>query len=391
MRCGRRFDWALAGATLGMTHYFFEAGRLLFTPLLITWFGWLWITGRSRVRARRHGLAVMALMTLLVAAPVYYVVTAQGSALAGRLDQSRQDPSFVLDVLAGSRSVDELARHVLTPPLLFVSRPESAAYYAGDQPLVLSGFVPLFLLGIGYVLLRPQRPAFLLIIWLAAVVGGNILLKDPGVSARYVVALPAVAVLLALGLRESARLLAFVFPLPPVRRLLRLAVPLTVAAMGVIHMAYYFGPHMERFNVQNRASKIYRDGVDAVLRSAQLPEGTLVLLISQPESDSNVTGHFLSFMRPDMSLSAITPQELTHRFLAELPPTRPYAFFAAPDDAHSFNLLSRYFFLQPPAITPNYASIPGDRQYVLYFAPLGALRDVPRVKNTPIRVFTAGE
>lgn len=388
LRYNRRFDWALAGAALGMTHYFFEAGRLLFTPLMIAWIGWLFITRRDRLRAWWGGIAVMALIALLVAAPFYYVLASNGGLLAGRLDQSRFDTTFVLDVLAGNRPPEDLIRHVLTPLLILVNRPENAAYYGGDNPLVLSGVVPLLLLGTAFVLLRPRRPAFVLIIWILAAAAGNVLMKDPAVSARYVVALPALALLIALGLRETAQVLTTLVRIPAAQTALRWAVVAALPILAVMHMAYYFGPHIERFNEQNRASKIYRDGVDAVLRAAALPTETFVILISQPEHDSNVPGHFLNFMRRDMLLASITPQEVMHTYLADLSIGRPYAFFVAADDDHSLNLLRYYFDLQPPQITPFHDDVPPDRQYVLYFAPLGSARPVLRDKNAPIQIIT---
>jgi hypothetical protein len=270
---------------------------------------------------------------------------------------------------------------------MYVNRAENGAYYAGDQPLVLSVLVPLLLLGVAHVLLRPRRPAFLLLIWLAGVAAGNMLMKDPAVAARYILAMPALALLLAIGLRETALLLAGQVRAPALQRGLRWAVAAAVPVLAIGHMAYYFGPHMQRFNEQNRASKIYRDGVDAVLRAAALPSETFVILISEPEHDGNVPGHFLNFMRRDMTLASITPQEVTHSYIASLSIARPYAFFVAPDDAHSLALLRHYFNLQSPQITPFYEDVAPERQYVLYFAPLGSARPVTRVKNTPIEIF----
>lgn len=393
LRYNRRLDWALAGVALGATHYFFEAGRLLYTPLMIIWLGWLMLTwrdaeGRSSLRACLRGIGVMILAALLVALPVYYVFNAQGEALAGRLNQSAQSSEFISNVLSGSQPIDDLARQALTPLLMYVNRPESVAYYGGDQPLILTGIVPLFLLGVAYVLMRPRQPSILLILWLLATAAGNTLLKDPAVSARYVVALPALALLIALGLRVTVTRLAEMVRSPALAHLLRRLVPLAVVVMCVVQVIYYFGPHIERFNEQNRYIKRYRDSVDAVLRAADLDTNTFVVLVGEPVVDGNVPSHFLNFLRADMGVQSITPQEVTHRYLADLPAIRPYAFFVAPSDAHTVNLLRQYFYLQPPEITPSYAEVPEDRQFVLYFAPLGSARDTTRTKNVQLQIFT---
>ncbi|MCC6614932.1 MAG: glycosyltransferase family 39 protein [Anaerolineae bacterium] len=393
LRYNRRLDWALAGVALGATHYFFEAGRLLYTPLMVIWLGWLALTwrgedGRNNLRPYLRSIGVLVLTTLLVALPVYYVFAAQGEALAGRLNQSAQSSDFLSNIITGTQPVDDLARQGITPLLMYVNQPESVAYYGGDQPLVLTGIVPLFLLGVAYVVLRARQPSIILVMTLLATAAGNTLLKDPAVSARYVVALPSIALLIALGLRVTVDQLIALYRSPMLAAALRILVPVAVVALCVVQMVYYFGPHIERFNEQNRYIKRYRDSVDAVLRAANLDENTYVVLIGEPVVDGNVPSHFLNFLRTDMTLQSITPQELTQRFLADLPTIRPYAFFVAQDDAHSVNLIREFFYLQPPEITPNYEEVPEDRQFVLYFAPLGSARDTARAKNIQLQIIT---
>ncbi|MCA9908987.1 MAG: hypothetical protein KC519_10105, partial [Anaerolineae bacterium] len=135
------------------------------------------------------------------------------------------------------------------------------------------------------------------------------------------------------------------------------------------------------------------DSVDAVLRAADLDENTFVVLVGEPVVDGNVPSHFLNFLRADMTLQSITPQEVTQRYLADLPAIRPYAFFVAQNDAHSINLIREFFYLRPPEITPNYEEIPEDRQFVLYYAPMGSVRDTARAKNIQLQIITpqAGE
>jgi len=374
LRYNRRLDWALAGTALGMTHYFFEAGRLLFLVLVIAWGVWLFLTQRALFRARTGGFVVLLNTTLLIALPVYYVFSMSGATLAGRLDQSRLDPMVIQNTLSGVQSPDWLVNHVLATLLIYINRPETAAYYGGDLGLVLPGLVPLLLLGAGFVLVRPRRSAFVLLIWVLGVSAGNALLTISTVAARYVIAMPALALLMAVGLRETVRLLSARAGNRTVARALRWAMVLAIPILGALQIAYYFGPHIERFNVQNRQLKAYGDGVDVALRAAELPQDTIVFIIGEPESDTFVPGHFLEFLRPDMRLGALTPGEVTHRLLADLSPERPYAFFIEAGDAHTLNLLRYYFILLPPQISPNHAEIPMDRQYVLYFAPLGGAR-----------------
>lgn len=87
LRGGRRLDFALAGASLGLTQYFYEGGRLFYVPFALLWLTWLALfRRRDGGYARldwRHGLAFGGtLLAFLV--PVYYAWTVSGGDLAPR-------------------------------------------------------------------------------------------------------------------------------------------------------------------------------------------------------------------------------------------------------------------------------------------------------------------
>lgn len=388
LRYDRRLDWALAGAALGMTHYFFEAGRLLYMLLMAVWFGWLLVADRPLIRAHWRGIRTLVLAAVIVALPAYYVSTANGTPLAGRLEQSGFDVTLAQDVLAGNRPPEDLLNHILTPFLLYINRPDSAGYYGGDQALLLTGIAPLALLGAAFVLSHPRRPAIVILLCILAVSGGNILLKLPSVAARYVIAMPMLALLVAVGLRETTRLLAAQMGKPALARGLRVAMWLALPLLAIVQLTYYFGSHLDRFNEQNREQKLYGDVVDVALRAHDLPTGTHAFIIGEPQPDSNVPAHFLDFLGGGQILGTLAPSQVTPRFLADLPTDRPYAFFVEADDAHTLRLLLEFFVLQPARISPYFADIEADKRYVLYYAPIGSARVVARIKSLELPIFT---
>jgi len=145
-----------------------------------------------------------------------------------------------------------------------------------------------------------------------------------------------------------------------------------------LQVGYYFGPHLEYFNVQVRDSKGYRDGIDAALRAAELPANTQVYLVGMPSHDQNVPRSWLGFLSRDgdpnryFPLRSVTPARVSHKFLRDLPRGVNYAFFVAPDEENVLRLLALYF---PDADPPTYSpwDIPAHKEYVLIYLPSTAI------------------
>jgi hypothetical protein len=116
-----RFNFALAGAMLGLTQYFYEGGRFLLPALVLGWLGFVAVSiilniisaemkrGVNRAdssskfdHARLHDLAKAATILLLVAAivgaPVYYTLLARDKALAMRLEMAGLTPANTVTI-----------------------------------------------------------------------------------------------------------------------------------------------------------------------------------------------------------------------------------------------------------------------------------------------------
>lgn len=371
----RRLDWALAGAALGLTHYFFEAGRLFYTPLVVGWVVILLL--RQPLRTRWPGLVVMGLAFLFTILPAYYTLLARGQTSTARLEQSGLNLDFWqtrLAALPSAQAVSDILHRLSFPFQVYVHQHEIAVFYGGEQALVLEYLVPLFLLGVGYLLWQARGVGVILILWLIATALSNALLRDSAVYARWVVVFPAVALSLAIGLRYALTLLT-------PRRVpaaLGLAVALLIGVgVAAAQAAYYYGPHLTRLNAQARIDKPYPDTLDAALRAVEsLPPQTDIVIVSTPIADANVPRAFVGFMlaaQPPntMTLRSFNPIEIDDAFLAELPADRNIAFFLQPNDADTLARIRQFYRVQPASPSPYSAVIPPQRALVLHFAPVG--------------------
>jgi 4-amino-4-deoxy-L-arabinose transferase-like glycosyltransferase len=241
-RHNRRIDWVLCGVALGLTQYFYEGGRLMFPPLLAGSVGLMILLMRGRLMAQWRGLVVAILTTVFVALPVYYTIFATASSTTNRLDDAGLGVNYWEDILVDGVSNDEIVMvfNRFTLPLkVFVNQRELAVYYGGNQALVVEYMIPLFLIGLWWVVWRGRSPALLLLLWLGMTALGNAFMRDSAQFPRYVVAFPAIALIMALGLHDTLRLLW--------RRSQRSLTALLTAMtlfFGVAQVHYYFYPHL---------------------------------------------------------------------------------------------------------------------------------------------------
>jgi hypothetical protein len=362
LKGGTRRDFALAGVFLGLTQYFYEGGRLLFPVLALAWAG----IGLMAWRTRARRLLLTALAALIVAAPVYVTLAAWQMPLASRLSRQALPAEYWPSLLLSggdSGLVTAYMREQLVPPLLhIISLPdESAFYYGGDSALVLPFMLPLLALGAAAALRRPAAGA-LLLLWIALAALGNSLLKDNVWTARYVVIFPPLALLLGVGLAAALKLLARI----PARRRREAAPALLVALICAAQVAYYFGPHLARYNQQIRPE---HDQQDVMFRARSFPPGTQIYIVTD---DQIVWPPVLIFLSRfwgidrEADLHILTPDEF-----AALPPLAglwqgtDHAFFIQTEDEAARARL--HFELGLVAGQPSPYNVPLEKQFLLYY------------------------
>lgn len=203
--------FVLAGLVMGLSTYFYTGARLL--PLLLAlYLAFLWI--RSRL-ARSHlpqnlgwHLVLLVLAFLVVSAPMLGYALAHPDRWNARLNQVSIFHSGWLarePGLTGKTTAQILVDQFVRAAGAFHVFPDRTVWYGARRPLL--GFLPgLFAaLGMAWAVAHcRERRHFLLLLWFwAVIITGGMLTESPPSSQRLVMAIPAVALLVAIGLEQT--------------------------------------------------------------------------------------------------------------------------------------------------------------------------------------------
>lgn len=327
----RLADFALAGAMLGLTQVFYEGGRLLFPPLVL-------ILALINWRALRwRGLAVLVGSAVLVGGPVYVTLLAGDFGLVPRLDGAGRDPVY-WEAMFSVGPVEGLQaywrRNLRFPLWHLVQRSDLSGFYGGQTALLLTVALPFFFLGLARALRGWWRfGGAMLLLWLAATVFGNSLMINVLESARYVVAFPALALLIALGVRllgESAAALS-------TQRTAWGIMAGLALMLATVQGAYYLRVHVPYYLWQ------YRDATaveDVYFRALDLPNNTHIHLVT----DELVYGRelyvvlaYYERVNSQIFMTQTAPETLTYAYLDNRIPSRATAVFVP---LHEVDLLA---------------------------------------------------
>ncbi|MBK8022545.1 MAG: glycosyltransferase family 39 protein [Chloroflexi bacterium] len=367
-------DWGLAGAAFGLTHYFSDGGKLIFTPLVLVYLAWLVMVNREARASIRGGIVRMLVVGVLVATPVYTTLAAHQRPIFGRWeDASGSGLSYWLSLPQDGLSegeIQEASDRVLLPFRFLVSEPEQEAiYYAGTEPLVMRVLAPLLAIGSLAALTRWRSAAILPLAWaLAVLLGNGLFIRNPASSPRYVVAFPAIAMLLALGI---AALYGLLSRLRLSAGWTRAITMLITAAAVVLQVTYYFGPHLENLRFYHRRGLTYGDVWDATLRVfEQLPYNTQGVYVGRPAPPGIESSELLGFMQDGNKYPFISydPAAFMTPLLRSFPRDRGYAILIETRQQEQIELLYRIF---PEAEAPSYTTwdVEPREEYLLIYVP----------------------
>ncbi len=391
MRWGRRSDWVLAGVTLGLSQYFFESGRLLFPVLAVAWFfGMILFTPKARQHVR--GMALVLIVAAVLAVPVYYTIVVRGDTGFARMGHSSSVnvdwvPLFRDGIQEGD--LGQAANWALTPFLFYVHGRENPDFWGGPYSLLHPAIVPLFLLGVFYCVWRLRSPTNVLPLYVIATGLGSSLMTEKWGSPRFIIVMPIMALLIAIGIRYG---LALMIPGETFKKVKqRLAspnewrIPITagralmglVIAVVIFHPYYYYGEHLRVFNARLLSSRAYPDMYDAVERSLAYDAATTqVYLISTFRADFNVARGMHDFFVWDEHpyvLETISASEFTQEFIAALPRDRNYLFMIEPGlNRVVADLVAAFPTMYPPE--PSERDLPPNKQFWAYYAPMEGAR-----------------
>jgi len=211
LRDGDEMEAALAGLCLGLSQYFYFAGRIA-APLMIAYVGLYALHGPRALWKRAKALAITGVVAGVVVLPnLYAMYSDRERSYSPRLDQVSIWSTGNMEVAAREdRLKDYWIDQIQESFLAYVHFHDESDVYGRYNP-VLGWYagVP-FIIGLVVVLRRWRDPRYLILaLWAAgaAFLGGTLLI-DPPHYPRYVTVTPGLAVLVGLGIVAAGITLA---------------------------------------------------------------------------------------------------------------------------------------------------------------------------------------
>jgi len=242
--------WALCGATVGLAQYFYAGAR--FTAIVVAAALVLLALrdGRRLWREQRDGLLALVCVGLITAGPMIQYAFRFPNEFDARINMVGIFQSGWLErevEIRGQSAVMILVDQFWRAALLYNAYPDRTVWYGSPYPLFSVVEGALFILGLGYGLLRlGDRRMFPMVAWWggAVIMGGMLTESPPSLQRLITTAVPA-AFFLCLGLVLAARGLWALF-----RRGDGLALRATLGAatliLATLSAVYYFADYTPR-------------------------------------------------------------------------------------------------------------------------------------------------
>ncbi len=272
---------ALAGAALGLMQYGYLGSRVV--PVVALAYVLLVLLREGRAATRLlGGLAVFAASALVVAMPIIFWYVVHPEDVSARLAIIGIFQSGWIDREAArtGKTIGELLfEQVERSFLAFNYYFDTGGHYRAPGPLLAFWPSVLFALGGTYAAMRLREERYvLLLLWIVlALVFGAVLTISPPFAPRLVVTIPAVCMLVALGLRKVAEYAGRVMALPgpPVA----LATVLVAGLLMLADLRFYFEQYAPRPYFTDANTEI---GYVAGRYLASLGEGYEVYFLGAP-------------------------------------------------------------------------------------------------------------
>ncbi|MCU0465579.1 MAG: glycosyltransferase family 39 protein [Anaerolineae bacterium] len=358
LRHNSRLDFALAGAALGLTQYFYEVGRLLFPALVVLWL----VLNLRRWQTVWPQLMAFAVVAAAIAAPVYYTWITTDRPLIPRLSEAGP-PEGYWSIEAISALPELFIQRAENYLLHFLSRPEGVLYYGRGAPFLHPALLPSLMIGLGVALARWRRSG-LILVWVGVTVLASVLLANHTAATRVMVIIPALAALAGLGLTVSLQTLLG----DRLRRWSAVVLAGIVMVIGWAQADYYFNQHVPDFNSQTAESLAGQEAVFMARNfTKNLPEGTEIHIIDDQRLRGPEAEPMLYFFTGQATtVRTVRPDELTPRYFRQLTPNVGHVFFISRYDTESIRLAR----LAARAIGPFDVDLPGypARRYWFFMA-----------------------
>ena len=235
--------FALTGILMGLAQYFYFGTRSI--PVMVfVLIVYLLLKERRQLQTFSGHMAVMGIGFLLAIGPLLRYYMAHPEVYYGRMVERgllQKGSIYLPDLQANGQSLlTALLGHAYQTFGLFITLNEHSPFYNSGTPLLNHGMDLLFLIGIVLAALSWRKiENFVLLSWVGgAALFGGFLLYDFPQSQRYLIAAPALCILVALAIVQLSILLAQVMGLSP--SLQTGFMGMIVAALAFWNLYFYF-------------------------------------------------------------------------------------------------------------------------------------------------------
>jgi len=249
------FGYALAGVSAGLAMYFYMGARLVPVLLVVDALVWLCRDPR-RWREQRLYLGITFGVMALTALPLLNYFRLHPGTFSARWNWVGIFPSGWVQEqvkLTGKSVAQILLDQFLKSALAFFRYQDPTFFYRPGIPLLQWPAGVLLTLGLVYGSRKRRWLAgWFVVFWLLLVIiFGGVLLENPPASPRYVLAIPPVCILLALGIRGVAQALGNAWSWSGFTR--GCVQLLLITALCVMSLWFYFVryPKLDRFADRN--------------------------------------------------------------------------------------------------------------------------------------------
>jgi len=384
-RWNQRQDWVLLGVSFGLAQYFFEAGRLVIPPIFVCWVIVTALVLRRKFKPLRRGIFLATITGLVVITPVYFTIWSTGAPIVTRMRSSGVDLTLFERALKGELNEAEtryMTNHLTDPFLVYTSYSNNGLQemYGGFEPLMLRIFIPLFLLGLFHLLYRIRSAGTLLLIAILGTSAGNILVANAVIFPRYVVIIPLLAIVIAVGIGCTLPMLnpflkyeLTASSTPEAHRRWQGTLVYSVAVLvSVVQLFYFFGRMIPEYNYYQRSITRIGDTMDATMRFAERPNvlHEQMLIYDYYFGNGLVPTSYITYTtgRGDYPVEMWVSGDMTLEDLNALPRDRTYVFSVLPSDLRMIQLLHQSFALEPPMYSSYDSPVPRSL-YLMFVAP----------------------
>ncbi len=244
-RSGKRLPFVIAGLALGLGQYFYVSVRVL--PLLVViWVVGLWWRQPRPWRRRLPDFVASGYAAVLTILPLALYFAGHWAEFQAPLNRvtiigERLDSMAVLE---GLSPLVIVLRQMWLAALGFTQIPLRLLYEPG-VPLLMSLAAGLFFAGVAWSLLRFDGRSALLFLPLLSVVFLSGFSQDPPASQRFILAMPAVAVLVARPLGLVGGWLRLLWP--GGKEWVRLGTAVVLLWLTLVDITFYFGDLYESY------------------------------------------------------------------------------------------------------------------------------------------------